>query len=134
MHMVYVIPGYIEGAPRTENNRRLFLYPADDVEAYCMEADAVLGSSHERHACMKEDLVTEELKEGDACVIMVRGLVNGEIIDENALYETVKNILGRRRDILPKEFWRPRYEFLYRDEVPANVLREINVFDYAKEA
>ena len=123
--MVYVVPGFKKGYPKIKDNLRLFLYPADDIEAYCMEAEAILKTPYERRRCGKMNLETEEIKEGNACVLRIMGYINGKRIDDHAIWRTVERIMSYR-DNLPEDFQKPKFEFRYQG-VPEKALFEINI-------
>lgn len=123
--MVYIVPGFKEGCPHIQKNMRLFLYPADDIEAYCMEAEAILDTPHERRRCGKLDIETEEIKEGNACVLRIMGYINGERVDDQVIWRTVERVMSYK-ERLPKDHRNPKFEFRYQS-VPEMALFEINI-------
>ena len=126
---MYVVTGFKKGVSATNENLRLFLYPMNDIEAYCNEAEAILGSPYERRRCSKKNLETEEIMEGNACVLRILGFTNEGKIDEGVLFRTVERVMSRR-DMLPRDYREPRLSFIYPgvSEVSRAVLYDINIF------
>jgi hypothetical protein len=121
-----IVSGYKEGAMETDQNKRLFLYPTDDIEALCNEMEATLGSSYERRPCMKYDIESEEIKEGNACVLRIMGYLHGELVDKRVILEVIDKVSSRKKD-LPEDYRNPRFEFRYPD-LPDDTVR-VDVFN-----
>lgn len=121
--MVYIVPGFKEGLPKIDANKRLFLYPKDDIEDFCMQAEATLGSSNETRFCSRKNLRTENIEIGEACVIRIMGYINGKISEYDKIQETVEGIIKHKKSQTQKE---PKYKYSY-NEPPEMALFEINI-------
>ena len=121
---MYVVPGFEEGTPHEKGNMRLFLYPSDDVEGYCNEYDALkMGSPHERRACTKLELETQDIKDGKVCVLRIMGYIDGQQVDNDVIEETARRVRSWINE-LPESHRTPRFEFRY-DDVPEKALFEV---------